>query len=230
MRYPTRPPAPAEGDPPPTGGGGAPPPDRSDWVPSARLRDETAAKREALDRVQALERELAAERGKVKQYEPLASRVDELKAELKAAKTAHEQATASWLEERELFGLGLADANALDVLSLYHGKLPQEGRPSRVEYAKSLKADPTKAPVPLRPWFAPPADAPPAGNAPPGPQAGQAPPPPQGAPPRPPPTAPASGSTTYTADQITELYTTCQRTGNWKPWEEAQAAINGSLR
>ena len=154
----------------------------------------------------------------------MATQLEAVKGEKLALQASHEKAAAAWAEDREIFGLGVADLDAIDVLRHLHSRLPADARPPLVDWVRPMRDDPTKAPLPVRYAFHPAAPA-----STPAPGASPAPAPVQGTPPRPGPVPPASGGTRYTADQIAALVGECQRTGDWKPWEAAQAAINGSL-
>lgn len=122
-------------------------------VPSSRLREETTAKREALDRAARLENELASERAKSKTAETLSGQVTSLQKQLDDTKAEHTKAAAAWNEERAVFGLGITDPEAVSVARHLHSQLPEAGRPSLPDWLKGLQAAPATAPKSLQGWL-----------------------------------------------------------------------------
>ncbi len=192
-------------------------------VPSSRLREETQAKREALDRVQSLERELATERARANDA-------------VKNAGTALERERAAWAEERAVFQAGVTDPEAIGVARHLYNQLPEAGRSPFPEWLKGMKADPTKAPKALSPWFSAPAGG--AGGAP-GttPAAGSGTPEPGGQPTPPnmganrgssPTSGPLSGgemTVEAASARMAELAREATRTKDWKKYNEERPAL-----
>lgn len=178
-------------------------------VPSARLREESAAKRAALQRASELEAQVAELSRKAATVDTLAAQVAELQAQ-------HTGAVSAWESERAVYRVGITDPEAVEIAKMLHGKLPEENRPPLADWLSAAKSDPSKAPKALQPYLA---AQPAASSSPPSPPAASAPPGRQAA------TPPASGGTQMSADQVRALREQCQRTGDWKPWREAQAAM-----
>lgn len=193
-------------------------------VPSARLREETAAKRKALARVSELESMLEDSEKRGATADTLAQQVAELKA---ASKKDRE----SWDTERAVYSMGITDPEAIDLAKYFHGKLPEAGRPPLPDYLKGLKEDVSKAPKALAAYLTPaasttvaegkeankepekktPAQGAPAGGRPAGGQAPNAGP-------------PATGSQ-FSPEQIRALKDDAVRTKDWSKYREARAAL-----
>lgn len=187
-------------------------------VPAARLRDETAAKRKAQERVAELEQAIA-------RLEQRAATADTLAKQLEEAQSRFASATTAWDSERAVYQLGITDPEAIEVARHLHGRLPEQGRPPLAEWLRAAKDDPSTAPRALSPYLtsaAPPA-APSAPQPAPSPAVsatGQ----------RPAAVAPAAGQGALDAVQIRQLREECARTGDWSRWKEAQPAIRASVR
>lgn len=116
--------------------------------------------------------------------------------EARARATSHATALERF---RAAVGVGLTDPEVVDAAVWAYERQPAEGRPAFGEALSAWRADPSKAPAVLRPWFAgagstPPPAAPPAPPAPPAP--GRDPAPPAGSSPAPP---------AYTPEAISRL-------------------------
>lgn len=211
-----------------------PDPNAPATVPSSRLREETAAKREALDRVNALEGELSRERTKSKGTDALAAQVTSLTTEVTTLKSTLEKERAAWNEERAVYAAGITDPEAVDVARHLHSKLPEKDRPAFPDWLKAQAADPAKAHKALA-GFLTPASAPPSGSG--TPSGG--PPSLPGAPPAQPrtmaanrPSPPATGAPAggdLSLDQakarISELATLAGRSGDWKQYDAERPAL-----
>lgn len=125
-------------------GGGAG--DNAGMVPSARLREETAAKREALARVGELEAQVKDLEKRGATVETLTSQVNDLKSQI-------ERDRSTWAEERAVYQAGITDPEAIDVARHLHARLPEKDRPAFADWLKSAKEDPTKAPKALSAYF-----------------------------------------------------------------------------
>lgn len=109
-------------------------------------------------------------------------------AELKRKYDAMESQVASfdseresWAQERGLMSLGLLDAEARDVAKLLHSRLPEDGRPSLVDWAATVMDGRSEMPRALQAYMRPPStpstpSTPPAATPPPAPAATPAPP------------------------------------------------------
>lgn len=176
-------------------------------VPSYRVREEADAKRAALARVADLEAKLQAEQEKTR-------RLPELEAQIATLKT-------EWETERGLWSLGFADEEGIEVARTLHARLPEEGRPSLVEWLTQAKAEPSKAPRALQPYLAAGADSAPSRSAPVPPRATGAAP------------AAAAGSAgsapVYSPEQIREMRERAVKTGDWSEWNQAKPHILGAL-
>ena len=75
-------------------------------------------------------------------------------ATARAAATAHQQALERF---RSAVAAGLTDPEVVDAAVWAYERQPAEGRPEFGAALESWRAEPTKAPAVLRPWFAPPA-------------------------------------------------------------------------
>jgi hypothetical protein len=201
---------------------GGEPGDNVQMVPSARLREETSAKRKALARVAELESMLEDAEKRAGTADTLAQQIAELKA-------AHKSERDQWESTSAVYGVGIYDPEAIDVARHLHSRLPEKDRPPLHEWLKDLKGDPTKAPRALAAYLAPPEPADPE----PPPKGGGAP-----AAPRPPARAagaapsagPAAAGSSFSAEQIAALREEAVRTGDWTRWREAQPAILASLK
>lgn len=190
-------------------------------VPSARLREETSAKRAAMARAAELEAELAV-------LSKRASTADTLAKQLEEERTRYSTAFSSWEAERAVYQLGITDPEAIEVARHLHGRLPEQGRPALADWLRSAKEDPSKAPRALVPYLAQPAPAGPAASA----AASTAAPAPSPSPSaassqRPGATAPAAAATQLDAGQIRALYQEAARTGDWSKWDAVRSSIRG---
>ena len=187
-------------------------------VPSARLREETSAKRAAMARAAELESELAVLTKRAGTAETLAKQLEEAQAK-------HAAASSSWEAERAVYQLGITDPEAIEVARHLHGRLPESNRPPLADWLRAAKDDPSIAPKALTPYLV----------APPAPPAPAAPPPPAAASStatataaqRPGATAPAAAATQLDAGQIRALYQEAVRTGDWSKWDAVRGSIRG---
>lgn len=180
-------------------------------VPSARLREETAAKRAAMSRAAELEVELAKLTKTASTADTLAKQLEEVRGNFQAAASA-------WEEERAVYHLGVTDPEAVSVARHFHSQLTGDSRPKFSDWLKSAKEDPSKAPKALAVYLTPPTPSAPAATS--TPSTGQ----------RPAATAPAATATKLESDQIRQLREECARTGDWSRWTEARAAIMASVK
>lgn len=188
-------------------------------VPSARLREETSAKRAAMARAAELEAELAV-LGK------RASTADTLAKQLEEERAKYTSAASSWEAERAVYQLGITDPEAIEVARHLHGRLPEQNRPPLADWLKAAKEDPGKAPKALVPYLAQPAaPAAPAAPAPASPA--PSPSPSAASSQRPGVTAPAAATTQLDAGQIRALYQEAARTGDWSKWDAVRSSIRG---
>lgn len=191
-------------------------------VPSARLREETSAKRAAMARAAELEAELAV-------LSKRASTADTLAKQLEEERTRYSTASSSWEAERAVYQLGITDPEAIEVARHLHGRLPEQGRPALADWLRSAKEDPSKAPRALVPYLAQPAPTPaPATSAATSSTAlGSSPSPSAASSQRPGATAPAAAATQLDAGQIRALYQEAARTGDWSKWDAVRSSIRG---
>lgn len=124
-------------DPPARGGG-------TDW--QARWREERRRHRLANGRITELEGELTGLR-------PRAQTVDALAKQLKELEAKHASDRSTWEVERAAWSAGITDPDGLLVARTLHSALPEAGRPAIGDWIQSLRADPSKAPKPLRPYL-----------------------------------------------------------------------------
>lgn len=115
------------------------------FVPSSRLREETAARDAARAEVATLRTELETlKKG---------GSSDLVKAQAELDGWRKKEAT--WLEERAALSHGLTDPEAQVVARTLYGQLAEKDRPAFGDWLGGLKADPTKAPRSLAPWLTP---------------------------------------------------------------------------
>lgn len=79
---------------------------------------------------------------KAENYDKLVKEHDELKQKYTALE-----------EDTVIMGTGLADPEGRELARYLHGKLPPEGRPPIGEWLTGLKAEPTKMPKALAPYW-----------------------------------------------------------------------------
>ncbi len=143
-----------------------------------------------------------------------AATVDTLTAELETWKGKAAEAAGKFDRWQAIAGeLGTTDADAIEAVEWQHGRLPAEDRPPVGEWLASIKADPTTAPVVLRPWLA--ADQPAAEKPPTRRQDAT--------------TSPTTGAaaTNLSDAKIREVREKAVRTGDWGPWRELSKAMRG---
>lgn len=78
-----------------------------------------AALQAAMARVQELE-------GQVKEWAPKVGQFDSLQSQFEQARQEWTQRESSWGTERALLGAGISDPEAVEVVSLFYGRLPVE--------------------------------------------------------------------------------------------------------
>lgn len=201
---------------------GVAPPTPEGMVPSARLREESAKKREAMARVTELESLLSESEKKAATADTLAKQLEEHKLANKATK-------AEWETERAVWQVGLTDPEGIDIARHLHSRLPEDKRPPMAEWLKSLKDDPTKAPKALAAYLAGPEVAAPAAPAP-----AKAAAPASGARAATGAAPAASGGASatapaYSTEQVREIRERATRTGDWSEYNAARPAILASL-
>lgn len=199
-------------------------PDPKDTAFKKRLSEESTKRREALARADEAERKLAEVEKKLATTDTLAAQVNELKAGF----AAKEQA---WDRERAIFGAGITDPEAVDLVTYLHGKIPEATRPPMADWLTGIKADPTTAPKSLQSWLTP---APkPAAEAAPAPAAAAAKPAaaaaakatgvdPAGA-------TTAVAPTRYTPAQLKAMQDHGVATGDWSEWKKHQSAVDAQI-
>lgn len=196
----------------PAPNGGAAPPAAS---PPADPKPKTVAY-ENFQAVVTAKEGLAAQvetlKGEIQQLTEKAATVDTLSAQLREWQGKAAAAEGRFTAFTEFSGaLGTTDAEVIGLFDERYGKLPEKDRPTRADWAATLKAKPDEAPALLRPWLAPATQ--PAGGA--------------GAPrpgtpaPRSPGTgaAPAAGATA-SAQQLREMRDKAMKTGDWSEYKK----------
>ena len=169
-------------------------------VPSSRLREESAAKREALARVAALE-------AQVQGLEATASEVEPLREQLAATQSAR-------AEDRAVFASGFRDP---DLVRFEHRRIPEGDRPKLADWLTQIRDEPDRAPVSLRTVLEPPKDPPPPPKDP--PPMGAERPSGSGAPPGPVATPEAAQA------RLVDLARDATRTGDWSEYNKERAGL-----
>lgn len=179
-------------------------PSQAGMVPSARLRAESKAKRDALKRVEELE-------GQVAELEGHAARVSELEGQLARFQS-------EWDDERAVYQAGWTDPEAISVAKHLHGRLDESDRPPLAEWLGEMRKDPGKAPRALAAYL----DADAGAEGEPAPRnmgARRSSPPANG--------APTGGdlSRDQATERLTQLASAAQRTGDWTQYDSERPAL-----
>ena len=154
-------------------------------------------------------------------------------APLRLVATKYEAESKAWAAERTFLEVGVVDPEARELAAWAHGRIPEAERPELGAWLKTIKADPSKAPRALQPYFAP-ANAAATNNAANTPAVGAggasggatasnatANPAPVT---RPLETAPAAGGA-VTAEAIRAAAAEASRTGNWATYDALKARV-----
>ncbi len=182
-----------------------------DRVPSHRLREETAAKREALARVTELQGQITELERRGATVETLTKRVGELEGERDAER-------AGRLFDRAVVAKGIVDPEGIDLAQVQYGRLPPKDRPAPDAWLETLTKEADKVPRWLAGYL--PAKAEPGTAAKPPPAAATR----TGA-----ATTGASAGGDQSLEQakarISELSAEAARTGDWKAYDAERPAL-----
>lgn len=183
-------------------------------VPSARLREESGKKREALARVGELEAQLSEYEKKVATTDTLAKQIEELKK-------THAATIGEWETERAVWQAGITDPEAISVAKHLWSSQDEKARKPFPETLKTWKDKPEEAPRAFRAYLEP-------AQAPAAPEKGKQAPAPRATGVAPSTGAPAA-SGQWTVEQIASLREEGQRTGNWDAYKKARSSILAGL-
>lgn len=92
---------------------------------------------------------------KVATVDTLAAEIGSYKTKVEEYKTQLAQSADKFTRFQALSTVGILDPEIVELTEWTYSKLPEKDRPNFGDWLKSLKEDPTKAPVTLRPHLTP---------------------------------------------------------------------------